>query len=121
MNSEESAQTLETLKNLRKTTNLPSSQLCLQVIKSIPCNTRGRSIPKKQVVALEKSRMETEKEKERADEAEREKEQLAEKFAATTEEYKKLEDRQRVNEDRYEALKSQVDKLMLLQNPSQNK
>ncbi|CAI9115442.1 OLC1v1016344C1 [Oldenlandia corymbosa var. corymbosa] len=120
MNSEESAQTL-TLKNLCKTTNLPSSQLYLQVIKRIPCNTRGRSIPKKQVVALEKSRMETKKEKERANEAEREKEQLVEKFAATTEEYKKLEDRQRVNEDRYEALKSQVDQLMLLQNPSQNK
>ncbi|CAI9099726.1 OLC1v1036588C1 [Oldenlandia corymbosa var. corymbosa] len=93
--------------------------VCEQVLKGIPGQARGRSVPKKRVIALQKSRYEIEKEKKRADEAERSRDLLAEEVAASKEEYKKLEERQRLSDESVAAMQRKLDKLMEFM-PSQN-
>ncbi|CAI9099343.1 OLC1v1036148C1 [Oldenlandia corymbosa var. corymbosa] len=104
---------------VKDATGKTPAAICEQVLKGIPGQARGRSVPKKRVIALEKSRYEIEKEKERANEPERSRDLLAEEVAASKEEYKKLEELQRLFDESVAAMQRKLDKLMEFM-PSQN-
>ncbi|CAI9107427.1 OLC1v1006777C1 [Oldenlandia corymbosa var. corymbosa] len=118
MVNEKASETLAQLESLKETTDMDDIDVCLEVVKGLPGHARGRSAPKKQVLAIERSRDEIEKANKRAEEAEKEKQLLAAQVAINAEEYKKLEERQKQSDDKLEEMNRKLQLLLQGQSPN---
>ncbi|CAI9115135.1 OLC1v1015972C1 [Oldenlandia corymbosa var. corymbosa] len=118
MVNEKASETLAKLESLKNTTDMDDIDVCLEVIKGLLGHARGRSTPKKQVLAIERSRDEIEKADKRAEEAKKERQLLAEQVAINVEEYKKLKERQKQSDDKLEEMNRKLQLLLQGQSPN---
>lgn len=100
---------------LQNTTSMTATEICIKELHGIPGHLRGRSVPKKQLLALERSRDETHKQKQRAEEAEKKAAALAEQVSNQNSEIQTLKEMHKSSDEKIEALMGQVALLIKMQ------
>ena len=100
---------------LQNTTSMTATEICIKELTGIPGHIRGRSVPKKQLLSLERSRDEMHKQKQRAEEAEKKAAALAEQVTIQNSKIEKLEEMHKSSDEKIEAMMGQIALLVKLQ------
>ena len=94
---------------------MTATEICIKELNGIPGHLRGRSVPKKQLLSLERSRDEMHKQKQRAEEAEKKAAALAEQVTIQNSEIQKLKEMHKSSDEKIEAMMGQIALLVKLQ------